>query len=86
MIRLRDTLDIFTSIDKDKDHLTEAARWYLLAAEQGNSDGEYMLGAAYAFGLGVPKDYQQAEEWLLRAAKQGDLQAQEALEWMKSNE
>ncbi|MFP6745782.1 MAG: hypothetical protein VCB77_11420 [Alphaproteobacteria bacterium] len=35
---------------------TEAAKWYRLAAEQGNAEGQRRLGTLYAEGQGVPQD------------------------------
>ncbi len=34
----------------------EAARWYRLAAEQGNAKAQYNLGIMYVNGEGVPQD------------------------------
>ena len=50
-----------------KDH-GEAAKWYRLAAEQGNAWGQGNLGEAYAKGEGVPQDYIKAYAWLNLAA------------------
>jgi TPR repeat protein len=58
---------------------TQAAFWYRKAAEQGNSDAQYLLGYFYLNGRGVPRDYTQAVLWYRKAAEQGDADAQEAL-------
>ena len=42
----------------------EAAKWFLIAANQGNTSAQCMLGAIYATGLGVEKDPVQAYMWL----------------------
>jgi hypothetical protein len=42
----------------------EAAKWYRLAAEQGNVQAQYSLGYLYSKGLGVPQDYVEAHMWL----------------------
>jgi TPR repeat protein len=55
-----------------KDYV-EAAKWYRLAAEQGNAQGEEMLGTLYLFGN--TRDYKEAEKWLRLAAKHGDATA-----------
>jgi len=47
---------------------TEAVRWYKMAAEQGDSEGQHGLGTAYANGQGVLRDYVIAYKWLLLAA------------------
>jgi TPR repeat protein len=46
----------------------EAAKWYRLAAEQGNARGQYDLGLMYVKGQGVRQDYVQAHMWLNLAA------------------
>ena len=40
-------------------------------AEQGDDRAQYKLGASYARGQGVKKDYVQAMEWYRKAAEQG---------------
>jgi len=40
-------------------------------AEQGDARAQYKLGASYARGQGVKKDYVQAMEWYRKAAEQG---------------
>ena len=45
----------------------------------GNSDGLYRLGDAYARGRGVPQDSAQAASWWQRSAAQGSAAAQCAL-------
>ncbi|MBQ7528559.1 SEL1-like repeat protein, partial [bacterium] len=46
-----------------------------LAAEFGYTDAEYYLGICYACDWGVDKDYNLAEKWLNKAAKNGDIMA-----------
>ena len=64
----------------DQDY-AEALRWYRLAAEQGNADGQNYLGAAYFFGdgFGVDQDYAEAVRWYRLAAEQGNADAQNGL-------
>ena len=38
-------------------------RWYRKAAEQGVAEAQSNLGAMYAKGLGVPRDYAEALKW-----------------------
>ena len=45
-----------------------AARWYRMAAEQGNTDAQFFLGNAHLLGRGVPQDYANAFLWLDLAA------------------
>ena len=51
-----------------------------LAAEQGNAEAQYRLGAMYAQGRGVKKDRAAALKWYRRSAGRGYGKAQEALE------
>jgi TPR repeat protein len=46
----------------------EAANWCRRAANQGNSEGQYMLGLMYNKGQGVPEDFFLAYKWLNLAA------------------
>ena len=46
------------------------------AAEQGDAESEYLLGAAYAGGDGVRKDDKEAFGWFMKAALQGHREAQ----------
>jgi GAF domain/Sel1 repeat len=48
-------------------------------AEQGNMDAQYVLGARYHNGDGVPQSDAQATQWFLRAAEQGHVVAQATL-------
>jgi hypothetical protein len=56
--------------------LEEAARWYNLAALQGNPDGEFYLGRCYSRGDGVPKDDSKAAFWYRKSAMEGNPDAQ----------
>jgi TPR repeat protein len=47
-----------------------------MAADQGDSTSQYMLGYLYDAGQGVPQDYVQAAQWYLKAANQGNSDAQ----------
>ena len=48
----------------------EAAKWFQLAATQGNVTAQYQLGALYYSGEGVPKDYLTSVKWFRLAAVQ----------------
>ena len=56
--------------------MPEAARWFGLAAEQGDAQAQFNLGNMHSEGQGVPQDYGEAVKWYRRAADQGDPQAQ----------
>ena len=47
-------------------------KWYTLAAEQGSAVAQGNLGAKYAFGSGVLKDYVRAHMWGNIAATNGN--------------
>ena len=45
-----------------------AAKWYRIAAEQGDVRAQHLLGLLYDRGQGVPLDYIEAHKWLNLAA------------------
>ena len=55
---------------------TEAVKWYLKSAEQGNVIAQYNLGVCYESGRGVPRSYKEAVKWYLKSAEQGNARAQ----------
>jgi TPR repeat protein len=55
-------------------------KWFRKAADQGDAKAQYSLGRAYAMGLGVTKDVEQAKTWLRKAAAQKHADAQKLLE------
>jgi uncharacterized protein len=55
--------------------LSQAAAWYLKAANQGNTDAQFNLGAMYEHGIGMPADPAQAAYWYRPAAEAGDIDA-----------
>ncbi len=57
---------------------TEAFKWFSKSALQGNPNGQFDLGSAYANGNGVPKNYIEAYMWYSLAAAQG---VEPAKEW-----
>lgn len=54
----------------------EAAKWYMLAADQGDPDAQFFMGSFYSEGLGVPINLQKSLEYYKLAAEQGNPQAQ----------
>jgi len=50
---------------------TEAAKWFLKAAEQGDVTAQNNLAKLYADGNGVAKNEAEAAKWYRRAAEQG---------------
>lgn len=57
----------------------EAARWYRLAADQGDASAQSNLGLLYANGQGVRQDIKEALRWYRLAADQGNAPAQSNL-------
>src|ERR1039458_7791648 len=51
----------------------------LRTATAGDVLSQRTVGVVYLQGLGVQKDYAQAEAWLRKAAQQGDTQSQNLL-------
>ena len=50
----------------------KAAKWYRMAAEQGDSRAQVKLGTMYALGEGVPQDRANAEKLYREAIEHGD--------------
>jgi Sel1 repeat len=49
----------------------DMASRYLRAAQSGDDDAQFYLGALYSAGVGVPRSDQEAFQWIGRAANQG---------------
>ncbi len=49
----------------------KALRWAQKAADQGHPLGQCLVGSHYESGQGVPRDLQLAEDWMTKAANQG---------------
>lgn len=54
----------------------DAAKWYQLAADQGNADGLNALGELYEAGQAVPHDEKEAAKYYQQAAEKGQVTAQ----------
>jgi len=57
----------------------EALKWYRMAAEQGDAEGEFHLGGFFENGNGVARDISKAVELYKEAADQGFAPAQRSL-------
>ena len=57
----------------------QAVYWYRKAAEQGDDDGQFLLGYMYENGKGVAKDMGEAARLYRLAADQGSAAAQSSL-------
>lgn len=62
-----------------------AARYFRMAADQGNADAQDMLGLLYKFGQDVSKDSREAVKWFLVAAESGHSDARNNLGAMYSS-
>ena len=60
---------------------SEAMKWLLKAAEQGDTNAMYHIGDMYESGSGVKKDPSIAIQWFLKAAEQGDADSQSRGGW-----
>lgn len=60
----------------DRGDYVVALHLWRQAAEQGNTEAQFKLGALYEQGCGVPQDDAMAAQWYRKAAQQGDARAQ----------
>ena len=66
---------VFISPTRSDGQNNEITKLERLAA-QGDAEAQYILGARYDEGRGVPQDYAKAMEWYTKAAAQGFAVAQ----------
>lgn len=59
--------------------VSEAARWFKVAADQGDANAQYRLGILYELGLGLKQSDTEANRLWLLAANQGHPKAQAAI-------
>ena len=64
---------------------SEAAEWYLKAAELGHAGAQCNLGWMYENGTGVTRDKNESVKWFKKAAGQGEMNAQFNLGVMYEN-
>jgi len=48
---------------------TQAAKWYLMAADQGYTKAQVQMALKYAHGNGVPLDHAEADKWIVLASR-----------------
>lgn len=60
----------------DAGRYDDALKEFLPLSERGDRDAEFMLGAMYFYGKGVPRDDSLAAAWFHKAARQGHTGAQ----------
>ncbi len=63
---------------------SEAAKWFLKAAEKGLTGAQSLIGECYYICKGVAQDDEKAKFWLQKAAEQGNEEAEMILEYMDS--
>ena len=56
--------------------MVKGAHWFASAAELGHAGAQFNLGYMYSVGLGVPRDMPKACYWYMKAAEQGQADAQ----------
>lgn len=61
----------------------QAAKWFRMAAEQGDPEAQHSLGCIYEAGEDVGEDFEEAEKWYSKAAEQGHKQAIEDLKELR---
>lgn len=61
----------------------QAAKWFRMAAEQGDPEAQHYLGSIYEAGEDVGEDFEEAEKWYSKAAEQGHKQAIEDLKELR---
>lgn len=62
----------------------DALAWYQMAANRGDSYGEYNLGHCYENGIGTPVNLKKAKYWYRLAALKGDRQAKERIKMIET--
>lgn len=53
----------------------EIVRLIQMSAVDGRSEAQNTLGIMYVKGIGVPRNYQRAEQWFIKAARQQNVEA-----------
>lgn len=59
---------------------SKAVHWFMLSANQGNSEAQYRLGLCYERGYSVIKSKEIARTWYLKASDNGHVAAKKKLE------
>ena len=70
---------MFSSGDGVPKNDTQAAKWFLKAAEEGLPEGQFSLGQAYLNGSGVVMNTELALDWIQKAADNNYKPAQDTL-------
>jgi len=78
--------DIFVDKKLGRLDYSQAVDCYRKAADQGQREGQFGLGARYLLGQGVPRNFEEARRWLTPAADRGHPYAQYLLAKMLETE
>ena len=65
-----------------KQNFSEAAYWYLKAADAGQSSAQNSIGYMYFEGSGLKKNYPAAVQWLTKSAEQANPKGQKNLAYL----
>lgn len=68
--------------DGIKQDYSQAQKWFLAAANQGESNAQFHLGKIYKDGLGVDKNLSLARTWFEKSAEAGNSYAAQELSKM----
>lgn len=63
----------------------EARKWLHKAAAQNDVLAHFDLGCIYQFGLGVPRDYAEAEKWYRLPVEKGNADAISNMKQLKES-
>lgn len=66
----------YYGLDTTIKNYTQALSWFKKAAENNNTDAQFLVGAMYLKAEGVVKDYKQVMYWHTKAAELGNAEAQ----------
>lgn len=70
-------VDYIFAVDNEARNFPDVANMYFkFSARKGYAKAQNRLGEIYQDGRGVPKNVKKAEKWYLRAAEQGNIDAQ----------
>ena len=66
----------------NQDDFTAAIKYYETEADKGDANAQHLVGYIFHHGLGVAHNVVRARTWYEKAAQQGHVHAEEALEEM----
>ncbi len=78
---IQKTISCYKSSDSDSENLSRCS----LQAKNGDIDAQINLAEIYEEGIGVKKDLEEAAKWYQKAADNGNIEAHDALEYLKKD-